>query len=44
MWEIRGLATGPDDAYQYTSEILKTERTETVALAIAAPMINWNKS
>ena len=44
MWEIRGLATGPDDAYQYTSEILKTERTETVARAIAAPMINWNKS
>lgn len=44
MWEIRGLATGADDAYQYTSEVVKTERTETVARAIAALMINWNES
>jgi len=43
-WEIRGLATAPDNSYQYTSEILKTERTETVARALAALMISWKES
>jgi hypothetical protein len=44
MWEIQGLITTQDDSYKYTSEIVKTERTETVARAIAALMINWNES
>ena len=43
-WEIRGLTTAPDNSYQYTSEIVKTERTETVARAIASLMISWSES
>jgi D-mannonate dehydratase len=44
MWEIRGLTTAPDESYQYTSEMVKTERTETVARAVAVLMIDWNES
>jgi hypothetical protein len=44
MWEIRSLTTAQDDSYQYSGEMLKTERTETVARAIAALMINWYES
>lgn len=44
MWEIRGLTTAKDDSYEYTREIVKTERTETVARAIAVLMISWNES
>jgi len=44
MWEIRGLMATKDESYQYTSEMVKTEKTETVARAIAALMINWKES
>jgi len=43
-WEIQGLTTAEDNSYQYTHELVKTERTETVARAIAALMINWKES
>ena len=43
-WEIQGLTRAGDGSYEYTSEMVKTERTETVARAIAALMINWNES
>ncbi|MFA6225312.1 MAG: hypothetical protein WC620_03795 [Methanoregula sp.] len=44
MWEIRGMMVAKDNSYQYTSDVVKTERTETVARAIAALMIDWNES
>ena len=43
VWEIRGLMATQDASYEYTSDRIKTERTETVARAIAAMMIDWNE-
>jgi hypothetical protein len=44
MWEIRGLMATKDESYQYTSHLVTTEKTETVARAIAALMIDWKES
>lgn len=44
VWIITGLESTPDNSYQYTDKVMRTENTETVSRAIAALIINWEES
>ena len=41
MWVITAIESTPDNAYQYTNQVLRTENTETVNRAIASLIIGW---
>jgi hypothetical protein len=45
MWVITAIAaTPPDNSYQYTNRVSRTEKTETVNRAIAALVNDWLES
>ena len=44
VWVITGIESTPDNTYQYTNHVHRTENTETVSRAIAALIIKWTES
>jgi len=44
VWVITVLEAAPDNSYQYSDRVHRTENTETVSRAIAALIINWSES
>ena len=44
VWVITAIASSPDNSYQYTNHVNRTENTETVSRAIAALLNNWSES
>ena len=44
VWVITVIESAPDNAYQYTNRVNRTENTETVSRAIAELIIGWTES
>ena len=43
VWEMTRLVSTEDASYQFTDNVYKTERTETVVRAIASLIITWQE-
>lgn len=43
VWIITSIKSAPDNTYQYTNQVHRTENTETVSRAIAALLIAWEE-
>ncbi len=44
VWVITHLESTPDNSYQYTDRVHRTENTETVSRAIAAIINSWTEN
>lgn len=43
-WEMTGISSTEDKAYEFTDKVSRTEKTETVVRAVASLLITWEES